>query len=65
MQSVETTAITSLNSPKSLKTAFGRSERPPFTGKYYWRARALLLDTVDIFNRAGFPTQLTQVHCWA
>ena len=32
-----------------------RQERPPFTGKYYQRAKALLLDTVDIFNRADIP----------
>ncbi|MCB1870375.1 MAG: LicD family protein [Gammaproteobacteria bacterium] len=35
-----------------------RAERPPFTGKYYQRARALLLDTVDIFNQADIPYTL-------
>ena len=60
LQSTGTTAITSLKSyKKSLKQRLGlRSERPPFTGKYYRRARALLLDTVDIFNRADIPYTL-------
>lgn len=44
---------------RSIKRRLGlRTERPPFTGKYYRRARALLLDTVDIFNRAEIPYTL-------
>jgi hypothetical protein len=44
---------------RSLKRKLGlRSERPAFTGKYYRRARALLLDTVDILDQAGIPYTL-------
>jgi hypothetical protein len=32
-----------------------RSGRPPFTGRYYLRARRLLLDAIDILNAAGLP----------
>ncbi|MCU7840363.1 MAG: LicD family protein [Candidatus Thiodiazotropha sp. (ex Troendleina suluensis)] len=41
---------------KGVKKRLGlRTERPPFTGKYYDRARCMLLDVVDIFNQAGLP----------
>lgn len=44
---------------RALKRKLGlRSERPPFTGRYYRRARALLLDTVEILNQADIPYTL-------
>jgi len=60
IQNPGTTTISSFKKYKrSIKHRLGLStERPPFTGKYYRRARALLLDTVDIFNQAEIPYTL-------
>jgi hypothetical protein len=44
---------------REIKRKLGlRTERPAFTGKYYERARRLLLDTVDILNEAALPYTL-------
>ncbi len=41
---------------RRIKQALGlRTERPPFRGRYYRRARKLLLDMVDLFNAADLP----------
>jgi hypothetical protein len=44
---------------RRIKQALGlRTERPPFQGRYYRRARKLLLDVVDLFNAADLPYRL-------
>lgn len=44
---------------RRIKRALGlRTERPPFQGRYYRRARRLLLDMVDLFNAADLPYRL-------
>jgi hypothetical protein len=44
---------------RRIKQALGlRTERPPFQGRYYRRARKLLLDMVDLFNAADLPYRI-------
>ena len=44
---------------RDIKKKLGmRTQRPCFEGKYYWQARRMLLDVVDIFNEAELPYTL-------